>query len=107
LARAAKAEAVSLADAEASHYDALVHATPVGMSPNHDAALFRKIPADVVLDMVYNPHETLLLKRASEQGCTVVHGSEMLLEQAAGQFEIWTGESAPRSVMQSALDSHA
>ena len=57
--------------------------------------------------MVYNPHETLLLKRAKEQGCTIVHGSEMLLEQAARQFEIWTGESAPRSVMQTALEQHA
>jgi 3-dehydroquinate dehydratase / shikimate dehydrogenase len=106
LARIAKAQAVSLQEAEASHYDALVHATPLGMSPKPDEALFHKMPADVVLDMVYNPHETLLLKRAQEQGCTIVHGSEMLLEQAAGQFEIWTGESAPRVVMQSALEQH-
>jgi shikimate 5-dehydrogenase len=31
----------------------------------------------------------------------------MLLEQAAGQFEVWTGESAPRAVMQSALEQHS
>jgi len=54
--------------------------------------------------MVYNPHETLLLQQAKAQNCTVIHGSEMLLEQAAAQFEIWTGESAPHAVMEAALE---
>jgi len=105
LANVVKAEAVTLKEAQQRRYDVLVHATPVGMSPNEDGCLFNDaIPADVVLDMVYNPHETLLLKRAKEEGRTVIHGSEMLLEQAACQFEIWTGESAPRSVMRNALE---
>ncbi len=108
LARAVNAEAATLKEAQTREYDALVHATSVGMYPKADECLFRDgIPADVVLDMVYNPHETLLLKRAKQQGCTVIHGSEMFLEQAASQFEIWTGESAPRSVMQSALEQNA
>jgi 3-dehydroquinate dehydratase/shikimate dehydrogenase len=107
LARAAKAEIVSLQEAQSRHFDALVHATPVGMSPKTGECLFNdQIPADVVLDMVYNPQETLLLKRAKEQGCTIIPGSEMLIEQAARQFEIWTGESAPRTLMQSALDQY-
>ncbi len=107
LASVVKADAISLRQAEEEHFDVLVHATPVGMSPNADGAIFEdSVPADVVLDMVYNPHETLLLKRAKEQGRTVIHGAEMLLEQAACQFEIWTGESAPRSVMQTALEQH-
>lgn len=108
LARVVNSHAVTLKQAQAGHYDVLVHATPVGMSPKDDACLFSDaIPADVVLDMVYNPHETVLLKRAKEQGSTIVHGSEMLLEQAARQFEIWTGETAPRSVMQNALETYA
>jgi 3-dehydroquinate dehydratase / shikimate dehydrogenase len=108
LARAAQGEIVSLQQAQTRGYDALVHATPVGMSPAIGQCIFNgRIPADIVLDMVYNPHETLLLQRAKEQGCTVVYGSEMLIEQAARQFEIWTGESAPRGVMQKALDTHA
>ncbi len=83
----------------------MIHATPVGMSPRPDESLFpNRVPAEIVFDMVYNPHETLLLKQAREQGCTLIHGAEMLLEQAACQFEIWTGESAPRAVMQSALE---
>lgn len=105
LARVVKAEAVSLKQAERSFYDVLVHATPVGMVPNPNDALFRDtVPADVVLDMVYNPHETALLKHAKAEGRTVIHGMDMLLEQAFCQFEIWTGEAAPRNVMQEALE---
>jgi 3-dehydroquinate dehydratase/shikimate dehydrogenase len=104
LARAVRGKAMSLEDAAKEHFDVLVHATPVGMSPKNDACLFpERIPGEVVLDMVYNPHDTVLLKRAAAQGATVIHGSEMLLEQAARQFEIWTGESAPRAVMAAAL----
>jgi shikimate 5-dehydrogenase len=74
------------------------------MVPHIDTCLFNDaIPADVVFDMVYNPRETLLLKRAAEQGLAVIPGIEMLLEQAAHQFEIWTGETAPRAVMRDAL----
>jgi 3-dehydroquinate dehydratase/shikimate dehydrogenase len=60
------------------------------------------LPADVVFDMVYNPLETELLKRAKAQGCGVIQGLEMFLAQAAQQFEIWTGETAPASVMEKA-----
>jgi 3-dehydroquinate dehydratase/shikimate dehydrogenase len=65
-----------------------------------------RIPAQVVFDMVYNPLETLLCRRAAEQGSEVIHGLEMFLEQAARQFEIWTGEQAPRAAMEkAALDA--
>lgn len=105
LARAIYSDAISLRDAQKNRYDVLVHATPVGMSPKVDECLFNDaIPAEIVFDMVYNPHETLLTRRAAEQGATIIHGSEMFLEQAVCQFEIWTGESAPRSVMQTALE---
>lgn len=104
LARAVKGEAVTLAESQRSRYDALVHATPVGMFPNVGDCLFEdSIPAGIVLDMVYNPLETLLVKRAMQQGAQIIPGSEMLLEQAAAQFEIWTGEQAPRALMRTAL----
>ncbi len=107
LARAAKAGSVSMEDAQNHRYDVLIQATPVGMAPATDECIFSsRIPAEIVMDLVYNPHETLLLRRAKEQGCEVIYGSEMLIEQAARQFEIWTGESAPRRAMQEALDSH-
>ena len=107
LAQGVRAEPITLRETQTRHFDALLHATPVGMSPNPNESLFKDvIPASIVFDMVYNPHETLLLKRAKEQGCTIIHGSDMLLEQAARQFEIWTGESAPRAAMQTALEHH-
>jgi 3-dehydroquinate dehydratase/shikimate dehydrogenase len=105
LARAVKGEVMSLAEAEKHQFDAFVNATPVGMAPNPNACVFsERVPAALVLDMVYNPHETKLLQLAAQQGATVIHGIDMLLEQAAYQFEIWTGESAPRGVMRNALD---
>jgi 3-dehydroquinate dehydratase/shikimate dehydrogenase len=84
-------------------FDAVIHATPVGMYPRTEECFFEgEIPGEVVFDMVYNPLETMLVRRAREQGKTVVPGIQMFLEQAAHQFEIWTGESAPRPVMEKA-----
>ena len=106
LARACKAKAVTLEDSVNQRFDALIHATPVGMASHSKGSLFtRQIPAEIVFDMVYNPRETTLIKRAKAQGCQVVCGSEMLLEQALRQFEIWTGESAPRDAMSRALEA--
>jgi 3-dehydroquinate dehydratase / shikimate dehydrogenase len=81
-------------------FDAVVHATPLGMFPNVNDCFFNgNIPGEVVLDMVYNPLETELIKRARQQGKKVVPGLDMFIEQAVRQFEIWTGESAPRAAM--------
>ncbi len=46
--------------------------------------------------------ETVLLRRAAAEGKAVIHGLEMFLEQAARQFEIFTGVSAPRAAMERA-----
>jgi 3-dehydroquinate dehydratase/shikimate dehydrogenase len=82
------------------HFDAVIHATPIGMFPHVKECFFNgSIPAEVVFDMVYNPLETELIKRARQQGKTVVPGVEMFIEQAVRQFEIWTGDAAPRAVM--------
>ncbi len=73
------------------------------MFPNVDECFFSdRIPAGVVFDMVYNPVETVLIQRARAQGCEVVPGIQMFLEQAVRQFEIWTGQSAPRAAMEKA-----
>ncbi len=103
LAKVCGAEWVSRDHLAVSHFDALVHATPLGMYPHVDDCFFPdNIPAEVVFDMVYNPMETVLLRHARDQGKTVMPGIQMFLEQAARQFEIWTGETAPRPVMEKA-----
>jgi 3-dehydroquinate dehydratase/shikimate dehydrogenase len=108
LARVVNGGALSLQEAQDSHFDALINATPLGMSPNTETAIFMdRVPASIVMDMVYNPHETRLLRLALDQKATVIHGIDMLLEQAAHQFEIWTGESAPRDVMKRSIDVQA
>jgi 3-dehydroquinate dehydratase/shikimate dehydrogenase len=103
LAKACDAESLSREQAETRMFDVLIHATPLGMFPRVDQCFFDgHIPAKLVFDMVYNPLETLLGRKAKDQGATVIPGLEMFLEQAALQFEIWTGENAPRAVMEKA-----
>jgi len=103
LSKITGAEALLREQLNGRKFDAIVHATPLGMFPHTQECFFEeKIPGEVVFDMVYNPMETLLLQRAREQGKTVIPGLEMFIEQAVRQFEIWTGDTAPRAVMQKA-----
>ncbi|HYL37406.1 MAG TPA: shikimate dehydrogenase [Bryobacteraceae bacterium] len=103
LAKACGAEPLLREQLDKRKFDAVVHATPLGMFPRIEGCFFPgAIPADLVFDMVYNPVETTLLRRAAQQGSTVISGLQMFLEQAARQFEIWTGATAPRSVMEKA-----
>jgi len=52
-----------------------------------------------IYDLVYNPRETSLVKRAHTIGLLATTGMGMLVEQAALAFELWTGVAAPRNVM--------
>jgi shikimate dehydrogenase len=86
--------------------DMVMNATSVGMSPKRDQSL---VPSNwlragmVVLDMVYRPLKTRLLRDANSAHCHCVSGLEMLLYQGAAQFEIWTGRKAPVETMRRAL----
>jgi shikimate dehydrogenase len=87
----------------------LIHCTPVGMSPKVEATC---VPASLlhpdlaVMDIVYNPLETRLLKDAKHVGCKTIPGLEMFLNQAVAQFELWTNQPAPVDVMRTVLESH-
>jgi 3-dehydroquinate dehydratase/shikimate dehydrogenase len=103
LAKACGAAFLTKNELAGRRFDALIHATPLGMHPRTGECFFEEeIPAEVVFDMVYNPFETLLLRRAREQKKRVIPGLAMFLEQAARQFEIWTECEAPRSTMERA-----
>lgn len=103
LAKAVDGEPLTPEQATARHFNAVIHATPLGMWPHMDSCFFKDvIPGDIVFDLVYTPQETMLLRHAAEQGKVTIPGLEMFLEQGARQFEIFTGESAPRSVMERA-----
>ncbi|MCU0240833.1 MAG: shikimate dehydrogenase [Vicinamibacteria bacterium] len=95
-----------LADLARYEWSVLINATPVGSGEWVDATPVPKElirPKTVVLDMVYFPLETRLLREARDAGAYGIDGLEMLLAQAIGQFETWTGVEAPEDVMQAAL----
>jgi len=86
----------------------LIHCTPVGMHPKVDDT---SVPAGLlaphltVMDIVYNPQETRLLREAAAAGCRTIPGLEMFLHQAVAQFELWTGQAAPVETMRTVLQS--
>ncbi|MCD6294984.1 MAG: shikimate dehydrogenase [Deltaproteobacteria bacterium] len=73
--------------------DVLIQTTPVGMFPHENAS---PVPDDMlqedmtVMDAIYNPLETRLLKNARAKGCTTISGLEMFIHQGAEQFRLWT-----------------
>jgi 3-dehydroquinate dehydratase/shikimate dehydrogenase len=86
--------------------EVVVNTTSVGMHPNVDESpLADSVLREgmVVFETIYNPLETLLVKQAERAGCQVVDGAGMFVEQAALQFEAWTGRSAPRELMRQAV----
>ena len=98
-----------LADAMAAH-DVLIQGTPLGMlgmfpKSNEDMPVPREMlrSEQIVFDMVYRPLKTRLIREAEVVGCRTILGIEMLLHQAALQFQTWTGVSAPIGAMREAL----
>lgn len=100
LARQAKARTIKRTDLRKTAFDVIINATPVGMGNTRDCPLKdEEIQARVVFDMVYDPVETRLLQVARAKGIAVIPGVEMFVQQAARQFEIWTGKPAPAGDM--------
>jgi len=88
-----------VADAEA-----LVNATSVGMESDDTPVPGDLLHSDLaVLDAVYAPLETRLLREAAAAGATTIDGAWMLLFQGVEAFERWTGVGAPVDVMNRAL----
>jgi 3-dehydroquinate dehydratase/shikimate dehydrogenase len=99
---------------EVKHLDAIgasdatiiINTTPVGMSSHNESASI--FPADawrgrrIAYDLVYNPMETRFLEEARRSGCQIVSGIEMLVAQAARQFELWTGRQPSIETMRQA-----
>lgn len=90
---------------EIKEADLLINCTPVGMQPKEEAS---PVPREMlhqgltVFDLVYNPRPTKLLKEASAAGAKTMDGLAQLVEQAALQFKLFTGEEAPHGVMMKA-----
>jgi shikimate dehydrogenase len=87
-------------------FDLLVHATPVGLFPQEDCCLLE--PDNLrkgmtVMDVIYNPAETALLRLARERGCIAINGLPMFIHQGAEQFRQWTGLQPPVAEMTRAV----
>lgn len=100
LARQAQAKTIKRDDLKKMSFDVIINATPVGMGGNGSLLNEKELNARLVMDMVYNPVETRLLRMAREKGLAVISGVEMFVQQGARQFEIWTGKPAPVAEMQ-------
>ncbi|HEY2428849.1 MAG TPA: shikimate dehydrogenase [Acidimicrobiales bacterium] len=90
--------------ADVAAADLVVNATPVGMAGTPDEGRLSVEPTHlrpglVVVDLVYHPVRTPLLRAAAERGATAVDGVGMLVGQAALQFSAWTGAIAPLAAM--------
>ncbi|MEW6674235.1 MAG: shikimate dehydrogenase [Thermodesulfobacteriota bacterium] len=86
--------------------DILINTTPVGMTPMVDNL---PLPPELlrrnmlVMDIVYNPVQTALLKHSQRLGCRTIDGVAMFVYQGAYQFKLWTGMEAPVEVMRTAV----
>ena len=75
------------------------------MAPGETPIPAELLPPDLfVIDLIYNPPLTQLLKDATAARDTILGGELMLLQQGAKAFELWTGKPAPIEVMQAELD---
>ncbi len=97
---------LTVPEVEKFQMEVLVNTTSLGMAPESGkiplpAALLNS--SMVVMDIVYNPLKTRLLKAAENCGALTIDGLEMFVAQGALQFEMWTGGKAPLSVMRQAV----
>lgn len=77
-------------------YNVIVNCTPLGMYPHVEECPLLPYEAmdshTILYDLIYNPDETLFMKKGRKQGADVKNGLEMLLLQAFASWEIWNGK---------------
>lgn len=102
----AKVRTVLTADIDES-FDVILNSSPVGMYPQTDAcpvsdSLIEK--CSYVYDVIYNPVETVLVKKAKAMGKTAVGGCAMLVLQAVKAHELWDGDLYTEEQVQNIID---
>lgn len=87
-------------------FEVVVSCSSAGMSAygaESPVAEDRLRPGMVVMDIVYAPIHTALVRAAEQRGARAIHGGRMLLHQACRQFELYTGQPAPIGALDDAL----
>jgi len=77
----------------------IINTTPIGMQSNQspiDLGLIHK--NQILIDVIYNPLETTLLKLANKMGTTTLNGLDMFIHQALASLDLWFGESLSKQV---------
>jgi 3-dehydroquinate dehydratase/shikimate dehydrogenase len=105
LARAAGGEVVPRRALRTEFFDAILNSTPVGMHPQEGISPLAtgELNCRLVMDLIYRPERTQLLKLAARKGIATVSGVDMFLAQGIAQWEIWTEKRAPEALMRRAV----
>jgi shikimate dehydrogenase len=105
LAQAIGGEVVPRRALRTEIFDAVLNTTPVGMYPHAEISPLglRELHCRIVMDLIYRPERTQLLKLAASKGIATISGVEMFLAQGIAQWELWTKQRAPESVMRRAV----
>ncbi len=105
LARACGGETVPRRALLTEKFDAVLNATPVGMHPHASVSPLAasELHCRVLMDLIYRPQRTELLKIAARKGIVGISGVEMFVAQGVAQWEMWTGKTAPEAKMRAAV----
>ena len=105
LAKAVGGEAIPRSALRTEKFDVLLNATPIGMYPQEKVSPLAaaELNCSLVMDLIYRPMRTKLLKLAASRGITAVSGMDMFVAQGIAQWEHWMGRKAPASRMRDAV----
>ena len=105
LSRAVGGEAVPRFALKSETFDAILNTTPVGMHPHSEISPLNadELNCRIVMDLIYRPERTQLLRIAAKKGIHTVTGVEMFLAQGIAQWELWTKQRAPEVIMRRAI----
>ena len=84
----------------------IINATSVGMKPNVNESIINEnelTEGKVLMDIVYEPSETKLIKIARKKKCIAITGGRMLFYQATGQYKLWARQEPDFKLMEKSL----
>ncbi|HEY8714116.1 MAG TPA: shikimate dehydrogenase [Candidatus Acidoferrum sp.] len=105
LARASGGEFLPRRALRSEKFDVIINATPVGMHPHTEISPLApsELHCRIVMDLIYRPLHTELLKIAAKKRIATVSGLEMFLAQGFAQWKLWTGKKSPEVPMRRAI----
>jgi 3-dehydroquinate dehydratase / shikimate dehydrogenase len=105
LAAAVGGECIARRNLRREKVDTIINATPIGMHPHEGVSPLspRELNCRVVMDLINRPYRTKLLRLAAARGLETISGVEMFIPQGVAQWELWTREKAPESLMRRAV----